>query len=261
MEYYRSVYFNSILCNDPKELENKIVIIYCQQGFGDVIQFARHFKELKELGCETIVHCPKELHCLLERCDGVDKLIDKEQTELPEHDFHVLSMHLPFILANYKRCLFPDKPYIYINESIDLETDLVKIGIVWEGNPKYKHNLDRSCPLKHFKKLQSDKTRLFSLQKEIYSKELLEGCEDLDLFSVPLDSFVDTAKLINSVDFVVCVDTAVLHLAGALGKKGYGAISYIHDFRWNIANWYPSITVLKQDKEGNWDYIFDKITI
>lgn len=252
LRYYRETYKNSILWDSNKSLKDKTLIIYCEQGNGDIIQFSRYFKKLKEQGCYLIAHCPKGLHKILSYCNCVDLFLDKNDPNLPEHDFHVTSMSLSFLLKDSKRCIFPDEPYIFFNETIDLEYSGLKIGIAWEGSPTHECNKQRSCPLKHFKKLDG---RLFVLQKEI-TKDFIEETEDMELYSVPINDFVDTARLINSVDLVVSVDTSVIHLAGALNKKGYCLLSKSHDFRWSMAQWYRSIRVIKQKNEGNWESLF-----
>ncbi len=81
----------------------------------------------------------------------------------------------------------------------------------------------------------------------------------MELYSAEITDFLDTAKLINSMDMVVCVDTAVLHLAGAMNRNGYGLLSHRYDPRWDTANWYPSLTLIKQVKTGDWISVFKQL--
>lgn len=247
MEYYHEVYKNSTRWNGVDDLSNKRVIVYCEQGFGDIIQFSRYFPIIKQMCGELIIHCPKELHRLFSDYTA----IDKEEENLPEHDFHVLSMSLPFCLPQTDI----KHPYLKVSESTDLSeyNDFIKIGIAWEGNPEHSNNDERSCPLVHFKKLQTDKTKLFMIQKEIHIPELIDGAEDLDLYGSEITDFYDTAKLLNSLDIIVSIDTSVLHLACALGKPTYGLLSYRCDPRWDVDNWYDSLTITRQKSEGDWD--------
>lgn len=248
MEYYKHVYQDSQRWNeDCGPLKGK-VIVYAEQGYGDVIQFARYLPMLKEKGCEVVYHCPKPLHRLF-GCLDID-LLDKENPELPDHDFHVLSMSLPFILGEQRGKQFP---YLTVPEKADLETDLdiKKIGICWEGSP---NNLSahRNCPLSYFKVLENNFTKLFTLQKDMYSQELLNGCADMNLYGTEMDDFYDTAKIINALDMVVTVDTAVLHLAGAMNKLVYGLLNVDHDPRWDIDNWYDSAVIVRIKEHNNW---------
>jgi ADP-heptose:LPS heptosyltransferase len=247
MEYYRHVYHFSPTWNGKDSLAGKTVIIYCEQGFGDTIQMMRWIPALKEHGCNVILHAPKELHPILE-CLNVD-LLEKNNSNLPKHDYHILSLSLPFRLG----VGVPQEPYIKYSRKADVsncDAD-VKIGIAWEGSPEHPKNLDRCCPLKHFKTLINPGTALFMLQNKINLPELVEDV-DFDVYSTEIKDFGDTAALINAMDFVVSIDTAVLHLAGAMGKRTYGILSKEPDPRWSIINWYESTTLIS----GEWDQSF-----
>lgn len=253
MEFYRQVYRYSKRWDGKASLDGKRVIVYCEQGFGDIIQFLRYIKTLKGTGCYTILAIPCELHPLLSGVEGVDEFFDKNCSVLPKHDFHVLSLSLPFLLGAEE---ISSQPYI----SYDVKADLggyskgTKIGIAWEGSPDHPKNLDRCCPLKKFKTLIEDDTTLFMLQNKIHLTELVEDV-DFDIFSIPIKDFGDTASLINAVDFVVTVDTSILHLAGAMGKRTYGIMGTELDPRWNVSNWYESVSLLT----GEWDHLFHVI--
>lgn len=249
MAYYRELYKNSSFWDG--KTKNCTIIVYCEQGFGDIIQFARYLPFLQDN--KVILHCPQELHRLLSNFGY--SFIDKTQLALPKHDFHILTMSLPTILEIPE---VDNKPYIFVKEKI-IENSKFKIGIAWEGNPDHSNNSMRSCPLKHFKCLIDSNTELYTISKKIHDKTLLEGCEDIELFGYEYSDFLDTAKMINSMDLIVSVDTSVLHLSGAMGKKTFGILSSHHDDRWNVANWYDSITLLKQKQLDNWEPVFEEL--
>lgn len=258
---YRCLYNYSKKWTGKESLKRKRVIVYCEGGFGDVIQFARYFKCLREQGCYLIVHCQAVLHRLLNEL--ADEFIDRNQQTiqaLPKHDYHVLSMSLPFLL-NKRDKEFPAEPYLHVDEKVDLEEyqDDFKIGIAWEGNPSHSNNEERSCPLEYFTDLALPGNTLFMVQNKIHNQELIEGCENLKLLSIPLTDFWETATLINSLDVIITVDTVVAHLAGALNKKTYCLLSSTHDYRWNVANWYPSVKLIKQKVAGEWDSVFAEL--
>ncbi len=244
MEYYREVYKDSKRWdNDP--LEGKRVIVYMEQGFGDQIMFLRFLRFLKAKGATPILHAPTQLHRLINHMGY--ECFDKDQTKLPDHDLHMLSLSLPFVL----KCPIPLEPYIKLDEKFDLAEGF-KIGIAWEGSKDHEYNEQRNCPLKHFKVLSGE---FYSLQPAIYDWTLVQECEEMDLNGVDLWDFYETAKLINSLDMVVCVDTAVLHLAGAMGKRGYGLLNpVVADPRWESV-WYLSLKMLK----GPWEESFKQI--
>jgi len=254
MEYYRHVYSFSKKWNGKQSLENKKVIVYCEQGYGDIIQFLRYIKPLKSRGCEVCLHIPKELHPLMPYVQGVDTFLDKQNSILPQHDYHILSLSLPFLLDIKE---ISSEPYIDYKNKINLEEKegCINIGIAWEGSPEHSKNLDRCCPLKHFKILLKDNVNLFMLQDKIYMPQLVEDV-DFDLYSININDFGDTASLINSMDFVVTVDTSILHLSGAMGKRTYAILGEDPDPRWQIAHWYDSVTLLSS---GSWEYLLNII--
>lgn len=245
MEYYKDTYSQSVMWDGQASLIDKTVIVYAEQGFGDIIQFSRYIPRLKSLCGKLFYHCPKELHRLF-ACLGVE-LLDKNNPDLPPHDFHVLSLELPFVLAPEEA----KSPYLMVYESEWLPDfkDKTKIGIVWESGTLSDNAPARNCPMEHFKLLQKENTVLFSLQKEIRDPSLI--CEDMVVYGAQLEDFYDTAKLINAMDFVASVDTAVLHLAGALGKTTYGLFNKEHDPRWDLGNWYP-IVAIKAKEDNDW---------
>lgn len=231
-------------------LENKIIIVYCEQGYGDIIQFLRFVPILKE--CKVILHCPLALHPIIPYICNVE-LIDKDNPNLPTHDYHVLSMDLPFLLKQGVAC-----PYIHFDKKADIDESF-KIGIAWEGNPEHENTINRNCPLKHFKPLFNI-AQIFSLQKNIHNHKLLESCESFDLFGIHINTFLDTIMLINAVDLVVTVDTCILHLAGALNKPTYGLLSKQHDARWGDLErtvWYPSVKLFRQNEK--WELLLEKV--
>lgn len=257
MEFYRHVYSFSKRWNGKDSLLDKKVIVYCEQGFGDIIQFLRYIKPLKERGCEVTLHIPEALHPILSGVEGVDHFFDKQSSVLPKHDYHILSLSLPFLLGIEE---ISSAPYINYTKTADLdnadfENKGINVGIAWEGSPEHPKNIDRCCPLKHFGILLEDKMNLFMLQNKVNLEDLIEDV-NFDIYSIPINDFGDTASLINAMDFVVTVDTAILHLAGAMGKRTYGILGSDPDPRWKVANWYDSVTLLQSD---SWEHLFSII--
>lgn len=249
MEYYRHAYHFSRNWDGKASLVNKRVLVYCEQGFGDIIQCLRYIPLLKQKGCHVILHAPVELNPVLKYVDGVDEVFDKANPALPAHDFHVLSLSLHEKLLGICSEI-PMTPYINYPRMAEIGNNWKhNIGIAWEGNPLNPMNDRRCCPLKHFKKLLAPETGLFMLQNNVYNPELVEGV-DFDIYSIKINDFGDVAELVNAMDYIVSVDTAVLHLAGAMGKRAYGILCMEPDPRWVVTNWYKSITLLKGD---NWE--------
>ena len=261
MEYYRKVYENSQRWNGIEPLDGKKVVIYCEQGFGDIIHFSRYFKFLKQHNCAITLHCPKALHRLFSEFNC--PMIDRDESDIPHHDFHILSMSLPFNLDSPNI----EFPYLHINNATDIsELQLpqksIKVGIAWEGNPNHSNNDERCCPLIYFKKLADQFTNLkmFTLHKTLHDPNWIIGSEDMELYGSDLIDFQDTAELIMAMDLVISIDTSVLHLAGALNKPSYGLLSLNCDHRWKIdVDWYPSIKLIQQKYEDDWQGVFEDL--
>lgn len=257
MQYYHSLYKNSPKWDGEKGLAGKKVIIYCEQGLGDIIQMFRYVENVNKCGRPYIIlHCPKDLGVLLEIVPWVDEVIDKTVDKLPEHDCHILSLSMPHLLNDHET----RKQYIPFSETNE-EIDAIegkKIGIAWEGNATWDGK-DKGIFLKFFKPLEKV-GQLFVLQKN-WTNKYIEGADDMNLSGTELNDFIDTAKLINSMDVIVTVDTCVLHLAGALNKRTYGLLDVEHDPRWDVGEWYRSVKLLKVAGpwDEHWGYVFDKI--
>lgn len=252
MSLYREVYRNSERWNGDDPLEGKQVIVFGEAGDGDMIHFSRYIPLLLQRQCQVMFHCPTRLHRLFEQF-GIT-MLDAEQTDLPPHDYHIPSMSLPFVLNQ------TDVKLPYLNGTqVDLGYNGTKVGIAWEGNPQHSNNDERSCPLRYFKKLVSPDRRFYVTKGVIHSTELIEGAEDFDLYGWPIKDYQDTADLLSSVDYVVSVDTSVVHIAGAIGKKIYLLLSYRCDPRWAVKEWYDNMTIIRQTKPDDWGTVMETL--
>lgn len=249
MVNYHYLYRNSIRWNGDRPIKGKRVILYGEQGCGDVIQFMRYIPFLLKQECELYIHAHTALRSLVEYNYKITGWIDKEgEEDLPEHDYHILSLSLPFLLG-----FIPTAPYLKApDRPLEGFEGKTKVGIAWEGNPSHTNNFERSCPLKWFKSLLKEDTEFFMIQQKPNLDWFLRDAEDFPLLSVPQENFLDTAALIKQMDYIVTVDTAALHVAGALGIKTYGLMSRYHDPRWRVGNWYPSLHVLRQCRCDDW---------
>jgi ADP-heptose:LPS heptosyltransferase len=146
-----------------------------------------------------------------------------------------------------------------------LGTHGFKVGIAWQGNPTSQAEQGRSIPLGQFARLaQRPDLRLISLQRH-HGLNQLDGTggwlEQLgDDFDAGSDAFVDTAAVMECLDLVVSSDTAVPHLAGALGRPVWVALQRVPDWRWMLDRsdtpWYPSMRLFRQQRRGDWDQVF-----
>jgi tetratricopeptide (TPR) repeat protein len=256
---------------------NKTILVYNEQGAGDAIHFARYLPALKEKGFKVILEVSSELVDLMSKCKGVDQVVPQRTRKMPTYDYYVSIGSLPRLLGIDKPIW--DGPYLEPTGQIDSEAfesygKAFKIGICWAGNPVHKYDNHRSCFLKHFKPLNNlPNTKLFSLQKDARPRfwagqgvvDLTEGCEDMGIVDMGdlLINFNYTAAIMRSMDAIVTVDTAIAHIAGAMGLKCYLLLPYMPDWRWGLANktteWYPTVQLVRQSKLGDYESRLKKI--
>ena len=255
-----------------ENLDNKTILIYCDQGFGDTINFIRYIKFLQANNTKIIVEIPKQLYELFERINNIDKLIIIPEADDIECDYFVPI----FMLAKY---FFPmyDKqiefPYLFpkVAEITKWKfymgnNKALKIGFCWKGNPVPEINNKRHLSLNLLYKLFGiPKTEWYSIYPEI-NEEIIEAkkqFENIYDFTLNIKNFNSTAALILNLDLVVTIDSAVVHLAGALNKNTILMLNYVPDWRWGIngdkSDIYPSIKIFRQRERGNWGLVIDEI--
>lgn len=258
---------------DGGPLDGKSIWVYYEQGMGDTLQFVRYLQLLKRQGATVILEVQKILHPLLSRCGWIDRLVEPTN-DPPDADYHAPLMGLPAILGTALDSIPAEVPYIEPapervekwKKRIDL-LDGLTIGIAWQGNPQYRGDRLRSLPLEMFRPLaEVPGVRLISLQKG-YGAEQLEKVdfdvvqfEDLDESG---GAFEDTAAVMKCVDLVITSDTAIPHLAGALGVPVWVALPASADWRWlseqDDSPWYPTMRLFRQSELGNWTDVFERL--
>lgn len=257
-----------------QSIEEKELMLYCEQGIGDAIHFSRYIPLIK---CKKIIlHCHPEIETLIknlvdETCTVNPQQMTKEN--LPQHDVYASLLSLPYLLD--VDVVPPQIDKSILNPINMSKYEGYKIGICWAGNPQHPNDFYRSCRLKMFEGISNIKgIQLFSLQKDTRLRmyrhsekpvDLTEGCQGMNLvdMSEQMTDLKSTANIIASLDLVITVDTATLHLAGSMGKETWGLIPYNPDWRWklegNKTEWYPSLELFRQEELGNWEPVFKKI--
>jgi tetratricopeptide (TPR) repeat protein len=260
---------------DGSSLAGKTILVHTEQGLGDTIQFCRYALVLQRLGARVVVECPGYLVPLLAHVKSVDQLV-AEGEPLPDFDVHVPLLSVPALVETTPERVPGEVPYLEIEEERIERWRLwlgaggtFRVGIVWQGNPFFPWDRWRSAPLWHFRALaEVDGVELISLQRT-HGLEQLQSLGNRFEVRVPgeeLDQngpFLDTAALLECLDLVVCVDTAVGHLAGALGTPVWLALSGLPDWRWlrerEETPWYPSMRLFRQKTIGDWSELFARM--
>jgi tetratricopeptide (TPR) repeat protein len=258
-----------------EEFRGKTLLVHCEQGFGDSIQFARYLPMVKARGGEVILEAPGPLMSLFQGLPGVDRLRRLTPGSPPAVDFDVYAplLSLPGIFQTRPTSIPGKVPYLFADPAKmsrwqhDGTRDKCKIGIVWAGSKVHVNDRKRSCPLEHFKGLAGiPHLQFFSLQTETASAEI-ESCGFSDTiihWGDQLNDFSDTAAAISSLDLLITVDTAAAHLAGAMGHRVWLLLPYVSDWRWFTdrcdSPWYPSMRLFRQRAPGDWPSVFEQVT-
>ncbi len=261
---------------DGSPLNGRTILLWAEQGLGDTLQAIRFVPLVKERGGRVIVECQASLAPLLSRCAGLDQLVARG-SPVPEADVQAPLMSLPWLLGITLETLPAEVPYLFPDPALvekwrkELEgPPSFKIGIAWQGNPLYSGDSMRSIPLNHFAALaRLPGVRLFSLQKGIGSEQLQDVADQFYVVDLAcrLDedtgAFMDTAAVLQNLDLVITSDTSVAHLAGALGRPVWVALSIGCDWRFFQRRednpWYPTMRLFRQKRFGDWDEVFSRM--
>ncbi len=258
---------------DGHDISGRTILLHAEQGFGDTLQFVRYAPLVAQRRAKVLVECQKELVSLLKNTEGVSGVIALGE-ELPDFDFHSPLLSLPLIF-NTKLDTIPSKiPYIKADQALVQKwrdkirpgKSTTKIGLVWAGNPKLKFGHSRSCPIETFSTLaRRNDITFYSLQKgeaEEQAKNPPEGIKLIDT-SEDIHDFSDTAAIIENLDLVISIDTAVAHLAGALGKPVWVLLPFVPDWRWMMnredSPWYPTMRLFRQPATDDWESVINHI--
>lgn len=254
--------FTSPEWTGEQDIKGKTILLACEQGMGDAIQFCRYIPKVQALGAEVILRVHRPLMKLFETLPYNVNLVALGDKELP-HDFHGLLMSMPRIFDTITMeipYLFADSPKLEEwKNRLGALSAKKRVGLVWAGDPAYKNNHNRSLGLAHLKALleQADNVEFHALQKDISAEEYaLLREHNVVIHSQLLNDFTDTAAIIELMDVVVTVCTSVAHLAGAMGKPTWIMLCYAADWRWYIERsdspWYPAARLFRQQAPADW---------
>lgn len=250
---------------DGGPIAGKTLLVIGEQGFGDTIQFCRYASLLRPSGARIILAVQETLKDLCRSLEGVDHVAAGGET-LPPFDLHVPLLSLPHMLATTLETIPAPGRYLKARrDKIDYwrrelaDKPGLRVGIAWQGTSTGAADRGRSIPLAHFQTLPG--VRLLSLQKGCGSEQL-EGSAVEDIGS-RCRTFEDTAAVMENLDLVITSDTAVAHLAGALGRPAWAALMCCPDWRWLLGRrdspWYPTMRLFRQRTPGDWEQVFREI--
>jgi len=256
---------------EGQPLQGRSILVSEPNGLGDLLQYWRFIPVLQAMGARVGCAGPASMRRLLEgspwRVDWV------EPADAAGFDFQTHLWSVPRLLRIDADAIPAPVPYLRSEPAAEarwaglVEHGCINIGINWQGKPGRRIDAGRSIPLAAFLPLaRVPGVRLVSLQRKVgleQLKALPEGMEVVDPgsgFDAGGDAFVDTAALMASLDLVVSSDSAVAHLAGAMGRPTWLAIKAVPEWRWMLGRdhtpWYPTMRLFRQPRAGDWDSVF-----
>jgi len=263
-----------------EDLAGQTLLIQAEQGLGDTIQFCRFAKHAKVLGAKVILQVQDRLTKLISTLDPKIAVI-KASDPAPACSYHIMLLSMPGIFRTRAKNVPSQDVYLRADDRLipqwksRIGTEGFKVGIHWQGEKAWegidkRSDKERSFPLDLFHGIsQIPGIRLISLQKNEGLEQLGTLPPDMAVevpgrdFDDGPDAFADSAAILANLDLVITSDTALAHLAGALGRPVWLALQYVPDWRWQLLRsdspWYPHMRLFRQPSRGNWPAVFRAI--
>lgn len=264
---------------DPHTLKGKRVLLMSEWGLGDMMQFIRYAKLVKNCGATVMVETLKPLMDLFSQCEYIDELY--LHGRYPQnYDTKISMMSLPYLFDTTIDTVPAPIPYLHADKKLEdywkekLKKDKnFRVGLCWHAKPIHleeQPRTRRSVPLKQFAPLSEIEGLSFYSLQQIHGVDQLDDLPDgfvVHTFDNNFDKnhgrFMDTAAVIKNLDLVISVDTSIVHLAGALGKQIWVLIPHTAEWRWmndrEDTPWYPNVRLFRQPQPGDWDSVIEKI--
>jgi tetratricopeptide (TPR) repeat protein len=255
-----------------ESLDGKTILLHAEQGSGDTLMLLRYAPLIVERGGRVIIEVPSGLQRLAQRLVGGPYTVVAAGQQLPHFDLHCPLMSLPLAFGTTVETIPASAPYLTAAPDAVARWRArfaagagMKVGIVWAGSPAYRNDALRSIALERLASLfDLPDTQWHSLQVGTRAADLarLPAARVID-HAASLTDFAETAAAITALDLVVAVDTAVAHLAGALGKPVWILLPYDPDWRWLLGRgdspWYRTARLVRQEAPGDWDGVIAKV--
>ena len=254
-----------------EDLRGRTLLVHAEQGLGDTIQFCRYVPLLEARGARVLLEVQAPLKTLLADLKGAAQVLSLGES-LPAFDLHCPMLSLPFAFGTQLDSIPASIPYLRapeghverwrkrLGDGVGL-----RVGIAWSGNATLRNDRNRSIPFAKLDALRDPAWTTISLQKEIRDSDrsALDQDPAITRFENELADFRDTAALVSLLDVVVSVDTAVAHLAGAMGKPVWLLLPFSPDWRWLLdredSPWYPTAKLFRQSQPGDWNPVLDRV--
>jgi tetratricopeptide (TPR) repeat protein len=256
---------------DGKPAPDQTLLIHCEQGLGDSIQFVRYLGSIARHVGSVVLECPPEARRLFESVPGLAKMVTPSDTT-PEYDVQVPLLGLPRLFGATLETIPSQIPYLRppLNEpdALGLSTGKFKVGLAWAGNPSHRNDALRSMKWPDCRALlEVDTVQFVSIQHnpgEEATDALGQAGHATDAAAHCTD-LAATAAIVAQLDLVIAVDTAMAHLAGALGKPVWLLLPFAGEWRWlhdrEDSPWYPTMRLFRQPRPGDWRSVIDHVRL
>jgi tetratricopeptide (TPR) repeat protein len=258
---------------DGAPLEGRTILVYAEQGFGDKIQFCRYLPLVTERGGKVLFYCDEELLRLFRRLNGIERVEPFNDKIFQERfDVHIPLMSLPYLFDTRLENIPAKIPYLAADPDAvarwreRMDQKRLNVGLVWSGWPAHRQNYWRSIPARDLAALaEAGPVTFYALQKDASAAGIEEIAPLLDIrdISADLHDFDDTAAVISNLDLVISVDTAVAHLAGALGRPTWTLLHCPPDWRWltdrDDSPWYPTMRLFRREPAEEWPAVLKRV--
>ena len=263
--------FAQPLWTHADDVANKTVLLHAEQGFGDTIEFCRYAPLVAERGARVILEVQEPLRELMQDLPGVAQVVTRGEA-LPDFDLQCPLLSVPLAMGTTLATIPAQVPYLSARPDAVAEWNALlgpkirpRIGLAWSGSPSHRNDRNRSIGLAAFSPLLERDASYVCLQPAVSAADadLLRARGDVAQFGEKLKTFADTAALIANLDLVIAVDTAVVHLAGALAKPVWVLLPFVPDWRWLLDRadnpWYPTARLFRQDQSRSWDTVIARV--
>jgi len=264
--------FNVPLWQGEFDLTNKKILCHAEQGLGDTIQFLRFCALFDTKETKVFVQCHSDLIEIAQTMQLQAEFYEIG-SDLPDYDFHCPLMSLPRAFKYRPNGQTITKPYLFphLDKKEQFDKNLgprlkPRVGLVLEGKTSHVHNHLRSVNAHDFIEVLPKGADYFLLQKELSSqtKDLIRNRPDVRNLSKLLNNFSETAAACANMDLIISVDTAVAHLAGAIGCRTNLLLHYQSDWRWGLetktSHWYSNMSLIRLKRNGEWSDTYAEIS-
>jgi len=253
------------------DIRNKTILVHAEQGFGDTLLGCRYIPMVAQLAARVVVEVQAQLKSLLQNLQGISTLIVQGEA-IPDFDVHCPIMSLPLAFKTTMQTIPAQTPYLSVSKDLvekwrrRVTGEGIKVGIGWAGNAKFPSDRYRSILLDNLLPALGVKgIRYFSIQKTLRQDDerLLGANPQIIRLDQEINDFQDTAAIMMSLDLIVCSDTSIANLAGALGRPFWVLLHDTPDWRWldhgQDTPWYPTARLFRQKAISDWTTVTEEV--